>query len=121
MRSDIIKKGVLILIIGIIIGGFGYADLMFWLTDLSIEVDYSIVGFGGLIFLIGLIYSIYGAIAKPNKSSPTFISKPIQPTIQQTSQPIRTSKTSKFCTKCGNPLSIEDMFCSDCGAKRKES
>ena len=112
MRSDRTKRGILVLIIGLILAVFGQADIQYWITNLSYEADWIITIIGGVISLIGIGYIILGLKDKSSTSYPS-----VQPQSVPPPQPSPVSNVS-FCTQCGHQVDEKAAFCPNCGFKR---
>ncbi len=110
MRKEAVIRGVLLMIVGSIIYGFGYADIMYYLTDLDITVDYMIMTVGGIISFAGFIYLVYGLIAKGPMPPPaaTYYPTPA-PTYAPTPQPQPQAQVPR-CPTCNQPLELIQQY-----------
>jgi len=114
MNSEAVKRGLIGLIVGVIIGGFGYADLYYYLTEIPVEVDEALIYIGGALTLAGFIYVIYGLVAKgplpPSRTvyvptpSPTYTSQPPPPPPPQPQVQV------PRCPTCGQPLELIQQY-----------
>lgn len=125
MRSGTVRNGAIVLFLGIILSVFGYADIMYWLTDLSADIDYGIIGLGSILFLVGIIYVIYGLVAKARTPDTLFRStnmpRHTSNVTQSPTQKRPAEMQSTYCTKCGIQFELDDQFCQNCGTKRRKS
>ena len=106
MRSDIVKRGIIILIVGIVLGGLFYAEV------------------GSVLFIVGLGYLIYGLVKSPESAypdqapprpsytppPPSYAGARAVPPPPPGARPRR-----QFCTNCGQPISADIKFCGNCG------
>ena len=109
MNSQAVKRGAILFIVGSILGGFGYADMAFYLTEIPIEADYAMYYIGGILAFIGFIYLIYGVVSKgplpPTRTvyvptpAPTYAPAPSQPQAQVSR-----------CPTCGQPLELIQQY-----------
>gem|GEM_PF-818595 len=141
-------RGFMIWIFGGIISGFGYADMMYYLTELPLEVDELLYYVGSVIAFIGFFCLIYGLFAKKTipppppptayYPTPTPSYSPIpaqQPSSQAQPSPfpspiesgaptvIREKETIREivmipCKYCGTLMSQTATSCPHCGANR---
>ena len=119
MRSDIVKRAIIGLIIGIALAGFGYADIEYYLTELPIEVNIWMRDIGSLIAFVAVIYLIYGLVKSPEPVAPTYTPPPpsyTPPAAPPSPPPPAARARPQFCTHCGQPLSPDIKFCGNCGA-----
>jgi hypothetical protein len=134
MRGDIVKRGLIGFIIGIVLAGFGWADINYFLTQLPLEVNVWMVNIGSILALVGLGYFIYGLIKSPVPTYPAYTPQPTAPIPPPSSYPAPTStnpsislnsnlppppptQRPKFCTHCGQAISADIKFCGSCGTQ----
>jgi len=135
MRTQAVNSGIKGLIIGIIIAVFGWADIEYYLTPLSFEVNQLMITIGGFISLCGFGYIIYGLVARASPShttaklqtTPPPSRKPTPPPIHEmkdsaplTAPSIREREIIKeievvYCPYCKVKNSARSSFCRNCG------
>jgi hypothetical protein len=110
MKGEAVKRGVAVFIVGLIIGGFGYADIAFYLTEIPIEVDWALYYVGGLLSFVGFVYLIYGLVAKgpPPPSTTVYVPRP-SPTYAP-SPPPQPQPQVPLCPTCGQPLELIQQY-----------
>ena len=106
MRSEAVKRGAVLFVVGAIIGGFGYADMMFSLTKLY-EVDEILYYIGDILSFVGFVYLVYGLIAKGplQPSTVTYV-----PTPAPTYTPPQPQAQTPRCPTCNQPLELIQQY-----------
>jgi len=134
LNSDAVKSGVALFILGVIIGGFGWADIEYYITELPYEVDEALYYLGGILAFIGFVYFIYGLVAKspqppatvyvpvpaptppPAQAAPPAPSQtPQQPQVKEKEVIIREIVKVK-CRYCGTLVDSTLSRCPNCGS-----
>ncbi|MBS7614901.1 hypothetical protein KEJ18_04135 [Candidatus Bathyarchaeota archaeon] len=136
MNSDAVKSGITLFIVGLIVGGFGWADIEYYLTELPYEVDEALYYLGGILAFIGFIYFIYRLVAKSPKppetvyvpvptptpspppapvAPPAPSQPPQQPQIKEKEVIIREVVKVK-CRYCGMLVDSTLSRCPNCGS-----
>jgi hypothetical protein len=83
------------------------------------------VNIGSIIALVGLGYFVYGLIKSPAPTYPEYTPPPAAPTSPPPAYSVSTSvprpppqpTRPKYCTHCGQPLSLDIKFCESCGTR----
>ena len=112
MNSQVKNIGIMILITGIIIAVFGWADIQYWLTDLSYENDQLLITIGGLIALVGAGCLIYGLVAKPTIPHPSVRSE-----VSTHEREVIKEIEVVYCAYCGAKNIARSNYCTNCRAK----
>lgn len=103
-------QAVAILIVGAIIGGFGYADMEYYLTELPLEIDIALYYIGSLISFIGFVYLIYGIVAKGTPPPPRTVYVPTPtPSYAPAAAPQSQGQVPR-CPTCGQPLELIQQY-----------
>jgi hypothetical protein len=111
MRNEAVTRGIILIIVGAIIGGFGYADMMYYLTELPVEVDEVLYYIGGILSLAGFIYLVYGLIAKrPSPPSTAMYVPSPPPTTYAPSPPPQPQAQTPRCPTCNQPLELIQQY-----------
>ena len=110
MRSEAVKRGAVLFVVGAIIGGFGYADIMYYLTELPLEVDEILYYIGSILSFVGFVYLVYGLIAKGpmQPSTVTYVPTPA-PTYAPSPPPQPQAQTPR-CPTCNQPLELIQQY-----------
>ncbi len=119
MRKEAVIRGVILMVIGGIIGGFGYADMMYYLTELPVEVDEILYYVGSIISFAGFVYFIYGLVSKgPVPPASTYYQTPA-PTYAPTPAPTYAPTPAPQppvqpqpprCPTCNQPLELIQQY-----------
>lgn len=147
MRSETVRSGITLFVLGVLIGGFGYADMEYYLTEIPIEFDEIMYYTGGVMVFIGFIVLVYGLLAtKPTPTpprpptayyqapAPTYAPTPAPQPQAQPPPPPLTSETGGAtvirekeiireiimipCKYCGSLMPQTATSCPNCGANR---
>jgi hypothetical protein len=110
MRKEAVTRGVILFIVGAIIGGFGYADMMYYLTELPVEVDEILYYIGSILSLAGFIYLVYGLIAKGPMPPPTTTYVPTPAPTYAPSPPPQPQAQTPRCPTCNQPLELIQQY-----------
>ncbi|MBS7614902.1 hypothetical protein KEJ18_04140 [Candidatus Bathyarchaeota archaeon] len=110
MKKQAVIQGVAILIVGAIIGGFGYADIEYYITELPYEIDLALYYIGSLISFIGFVYLIYGIVAKGPQPPPRTVYVPTPtPAYAPVAAPQPQPQVPR-CPTCGQPLELIQQY-----------
>lgn len=110
MRNEAVTRGIILIIVGAIIGGFGYADMMYYLTELPVEVDEALYYIGGILSLAGFIYLVYGLIAKRPSPPSTATYYPTPAPTYAPSPPPQPQAQTPRCPTCNQPLELIQQY-----------
>ena len=115
MRSETVRSGITLFVLGVLIGGFGYADKEYYLTEIPIEFDEIMYYTGGVMVFIGFIVLVYGLLATkptpPPPRPPTAYYPTPAPTYAPTPAPQPPVQPQvPRCPTCNQPLELIQQY-----------